>query len=164
MKQSQDIADLLEEVQIIVQALRDEKTDLQDQVDSLETQLSLVKEEKAREGGNLQEVNVQLRKDLQEAKARFSGELQETKARYARELQETQDRCAGELQDTQQKLDRFHPELQTLQNEFQNAELQNNLLEIELSKKDEEIKALEDRLTSYSSLATASLPVQELIP
>ena len=163
MNQSKDIADLLEEVQTIVQTLRDEKTDLHDQVDSLEAQLSLVKEEKAKEGGSLQEINAQLRKDLQEMKARFTGELQETKARYTHELQETTDRCAGELQATQQKLDRFHPELQTLQNECQNAEFQNNLLEIELSKKDEEIKTLEDRLSTYTSLATASLPVEEPI-
>lgn len=163
MNQPKDIADLLEEVQSSVQALRDEKTDLHEQVDSLETQLSLVKEEKAKEGGKLQEINAQLQKDLQEMKDRLTGELQETKARYARELQEIKDRCTGELQKTQQKLDRFHPELQTLQNEFQNAELQNNLLEIELSKKDEEIKALEDRLTSYTSLAAASLSVEEPI-
>ena len=163
MNQSKDVADLLEEVQTIVQALQDEKTDLYDQVNSLETQLSLVKEEKAKEGGNLQKINAQLRKDLQEMKDRLTGELQDTKTRHASELQETKDRYAGELQETQQKLDRFHPELQTLQNEFQNAELQNNLLEIELSKKDEEIKILEDRLTSYTSLPLSSLPVQEPI-
>lgn len=163
MNQPKDIADLLEEVQTIVQALRDEKIDLHDQVNSLETQLSLVKEEKAKEGGNLQEINAQLRKDLQDMKARFAGELQDTKARHARELQETKDRYAGELQETQQKLDRFHPELRSLQDDLQNVELQNNLLEIELSKKDEEIKILEDRLTSYTSLPLPSLPVQESI-
>ena len=163
MSQPKDVADLLEEVQVIVRALHEEKTDLYDKMNVLETQLSLVKEEKAREGGNLQEINAQLRKDLQEMKARLTGELRDTKARYARELQETTDRCAGELQATQQKLDRFHPELQTLQNECQNAELQNNLLEIELSKKDEEIKTLEDRLSTYTSLATASFPVEEPI-
>lgn len=163
MNQSKDVADLLEEVQAIVQALRDEKTDLYDQVNSLETQLSLVKEEKAKEGGNLQEINAQLRKDLQEMKGRLTGELQDTKTRHVSELQETKDRYAGELQETQQKLARFHPELRSLQDDLQNAEFQNNLLEIELSKKDEEIKILEDRLTSYTSLALASLPIQEPI-
>jgi len=163
MNHLKNIADLLEEVQAVVHTLQEEKTDLYDKVNVLEAQLSLMKEEKAKEGGNLQEINMQLRKDLQDMKTRFASELQDRKARHANELQEIKDRCAGELQKTQQKLDRFHPELQTLQNEFQNAELQNNLLEIELSKKDEEIKALEDHLNSYTSLAFTSLPVEEPI-
>jgi chromosome segregation ATPase len=141
MHDKKDIADLLEEVQTIVQALRDEKADLRDQVSGLEAQLSLVKEEKTKEGRSLQDINTQLTK-----------ELEDTKVRLARELQ-----------DTQQKLDRFHPELQSLQDELQNAELQNDLLEMELSKKNEEIKTLEDRLGSYTSLASASLPVEEHI-
>jgi chromosome segregation ATPase len=141
MHDKKDIADLLEEVQTIVQTLRDEKADLRDQVSGLEAQLSLVKEEKTKEGRSLQDINTQLTK-----------ELQDTKVRLARELQ-----------DTQQKLDRFHPELQSLQDELQNAELQNNLLEMELSKKNEEIKTLEDRLGAYTSLASASLSVEESI-
>ncbi len=104
MHDKKDIANLLEEVQAIVQTCCDQETDLRDQVNRLETQLSLVKEENTKEGGNLQEINTQLRK----------------------ELRDTKDRFAGELQETQQKLDRFHPELQTLQGELQNAELQNN--------------------------------------
>ncbi len=141
MHDKKDIADLLEEVQAIVQTCCDEETDLRDQVNRLETQLSLVKEENTKEGGNLQEINTQLRK----------------------ELRDTKDRFAGELQETQQKLDRFHPELQTLQGELQNAELQNNLLEMELSKKDKEIKSLEGRLSTYTCLASTSLPVEEPI-
>ncbi len=152
MHDKKDIADLLEEVQAIVQTCCDEETDLRDQVNRLETQLSLVKEENTKEGGNLQEINTQLRK-----------ELQDTKDRLAREFQETKDRFAGELQETQQKLDRFHPELQTLQGELQNAELQNNLLEMELLKKDKEIKSLEGRLSTYTCLASTSLPVEEPI-
>jgi chromosome segregation ATPase len=141
MHDEKDIADLLEEVQTIVHTLRDEKTDLRDQVSGLEAQLSLVKEEKTKESRNLQDINAQLTK-----------ELQDTKVRLARELQETQ-----------QKLDRFHPELQSLQDELQNAELQNNLLEMELSKKNEEIKTLEDSLSVYTSLPLASLSVEEPI-
>ena len=141
MHDKKDIADLLEEVQTIVHTLRDEKTALRDQVSGLEAQLSLVKEEKTKEGRSLQDINAQLTK-----------ELQDTKVRLARELQ-----------DTQQKLDRFHPELQSLQDEIQNAEFQNNLLEMELSKKNEEIKTLEDRLSDYTSLASASLPIEESI-
>jgi len=152
MHDKKDIADLLEEVQTIVQALRDEKTDLREQVLRLEAQLSVVKEEKTKEGGNLEQINSQLKKELQDTKDRLTRELQETKARLS-----------GELQDTQQKLDRFHPELQSLQDELQNAELQNNLLDMELSRKNDEIKSLEDRLSAYTSLASASLAVEEPI-
>jgi len=141
MHDKKDIADLLEEVQKIVHTLRDEKIALRDQVSGLEAQLSLVKEEKTKESRNLQDINAQLTK-----------ELQDTKVRLARELQ-----------DAQQKLDRFHPELQSLQDELQNAELQNNLLEMELSRKNEEIKTLEDSLSAYTSLASASLSVEEPI-
>ena len=141
MHDKKDIADLLEEVQIIVHTLRDEKTVLRDQVSELQAQLSLVKEEKTKEGRNLQDINAQLKKELQDTKVRLE----------------------RELQDTQQKLDRFHPELQSLQDELQNAELQNNLLEMDLSKKNEEIKTLEDSLSAYTSLAPASSSVGEPI-
>lgn len=141
MHDKKDIADLLEEVQTIVHTLRDEKIALRDQVSGLEAQLSLVKEEKAKESRNLQDINAQLKQELQDTKVRLE----------------------RELQDTQQKLDRFHPELQSLQDELQNAELQNNLLEMELSKKNEEIKTLEDSLSAYTSLAPASSSVGEPI-
>ena len=152
MHDKKDISDLLEEVQTIVKALGDEKTELQDQVKGLEAQLILAKEEKTKEGGNLEQINAQLKKELQDTKDRLTRELQETKARLS-----------GELQDTQQKLDRFHPELQSLQDELQNAELQNNLLDMELSRKNDEIKSLEDRLSAYTSLTSASLAVEEPI-
>ena len=141
MHDKKDIADLLEEVQTIVHTLRDEKIALRDQVSGLEAQLSLVKEEKAKESRNLQDINTQLKQELQDTKVRLE----------------------RELQDTQQKLDRFHPELQSLQDELQNAELQNNLLEMDLSKKNEEIKTLEGRLSDYTSLAPASSSVGEPI-
>ena len=141
MHDEKDIADLLEEVQTIVQTLGDEKSDLRIQVGRLEAQLSLVNEEKTKEGRSLQDINAQLTKELQDTKVRL----------------------AGELQDTQQKLDRFHPELQSLQAELQNAGLQNNLLEMDLSKKNEEIKTLEGRLSNYTSLASASSPIEESI-
>ena len=141
MHDQKDIADLLEDVQTIVHTLRDEKIALRDQVSGLEAQLSLVKEEKAKESRNLQDINAQLKQELQDTKVRLE----------------------RELQDTQQKLDRFHPELQSLQDELQNAELQNNLLEMELSKKNEEIKTLEDSLSAYTLLASASSSVGEPI-
>lgn len=141
MNDKKDIADLLEEVQTIVHALRDEKLGLQDQVNNLEAQLSVMKEEKTKEVKKLQDSVVQLTKELQDTKARLS----------------------SELQDTQQKLDRFHPELQSLQDELQNAEMQNSLLEIELTKKNKEIQDLEDRLQAFTSLAMASMPAKEPI-
>ncbi len=141
MPDKRDIAGLLEEVEILVQGLRDEKSDLQDQVNRFEAQLALVKEEKAKEGKRLQDINDQLTKELQDTKIRLSGELQRT----------------------QEKLDRFHPELQSLQDELQNSELKNNLLEMKVSKKDEEIKILEARLRTYTSLDSVSLSVEEPI-
>jgi len=141
MPDKKDIPDLLEEVQTIFHGLRDEKSHLQDQVNRLEAQMSVVKEEKTRDVQKLQEINALLTKELQDTKSRLS----------------------GELQDTQQKLDRFHPELQSLQDELQNAELQNNFLEMEVSKKNEEIKNLEGRLSAYTSLASTSLPEEKPI-
>lgn len=141
MHGKKDIADLLEEVQVIVHALRDEKSELRDQVNRLEAQLSWVKEEKTKEVQKLQDINGRLTKELQDTKVRLS----------------------GELQTTQQKLDRFHPELQSLQDELQNAEFQNNLLDIELSKKNEEIQTLEGRLHAFSSLALVSSTGKEPI-
>ncbi|MDH5427831.1 MAG: hypothetical protein OEZ57_01110 [Nitrospirota bacterium] len=141
MPDTKDIAGLLEEVQTLVQGLRDEKSDLRDQVNRLEAQLSLVKEEKSQEGKKLQDINDQLTKELHDTKIRLSGELQRT----------------------QEKLDRFHPELQSLQDELQNAELKNNLLEMKVLKKDEELKSLEARLRTYTSLDSAALSVEEPI-
>ena len=161
MAEHKDIADLLEEVQTIVHVLRDEKAELQDQVLRLESQLSLAKEEKTKEGGSLEQVNIQLKQELQDTKDRLTRELEETKDRLSRESQETEARLSDELQDLQQKLDRFHPELQSLQDELQNVEIENNLLQVELSKKDEEIKRLESHLGTYTSLTSASLPVGE---
>ncbi len=141
MHEGKDIADLLEDVQAIVQALRHEKSELRDQVDRLEAQLSMEKEEKTKEVKRLQDSYALLTKEFQETKTRLS----------------------SELQITQQKLDRFHPELQSLQDELQNAELQNNLLEMELSKKTEAIVNLKNRLSSYTSLTLGSQPAQEPI-
>lgn len=141
MPVKKDIAGLLEEVEKLVQGLRDEKSELRDQVNRLEAQLALFKEEKSKEGRRLQDINDHLTKELQDTKIRLSGELQRT----------------------QEKLDRFHPELQSLQDELQNSELKNNLLEMKVSKKDEEIKSLEARLRTYTSLDSVSLSVEEPI-
>jgi len=118
-----DIADLLEEVHTIVQALRAEKMMLEDRLKTLEDELSTVKEAKKA-----------LMRDLQEAKEKLGRELQATK----------------------QKLDQVHPEMQSLQHELENAEVQNNLLTMDLKRKEEEIKTLELRLREYTSLTSPS--------
>ncbi len=141
MPDTKDIADLLVDVQKIVDGLRKEKTDVVDQVNRLELQLSLVKEERTKDVQKLEDSNAQLSKELQDTKARLTDQLQET----------------------QHKLDGYHPELQSLQDDLQNAELQNNLLEIELTKKNEEIQALEARLDAFTSLALASMPAEKSI-
>ncbi len=138
---TKDIADLLEDVQKIVDDLRKEKTDVLDQANRLELQLSLVKEERAKDIQKLEDINAQLTKELEDTKARLTDQLQET----------------------QHKLDGFHPEFQSLQDDLQNAEMQNNLLDIELTKKNEEIQTLEARLHAFTSLALASIPAEKPI-
>ena len=125
-----DIADLLEEVHTIVQALRGDKMLLEDRLKTLEDQLST----------------------MEKAKKSMMGDLQETKEKLGRELQATK-----------AKLDQVHPEMQSLQHELQNAEVQNNLLAMDLKRKDEELKALELRLREYTALASPSFQIEEPI-
>ena len=156
-----DIADLLEEVQTIVQSLREEKTALEDQVSRLESELSLVKEGKTKEIRHLQETNTKLAKDLQDTKDQLAQALPKTQ--LVGDLESTKDQLLRELQNTRQKLDHFHPEMQSLQDELQNSEVQNNILTMELTKKEEAIKALENRLSEYTSLISAGQQVGEPI-
>ncbi|MEJ2230635.1 MAG: hypothetical protein P8X46_05585 [Nitrospirales bacterium] len=125
-----DIADLLEEVHTIVQALRGDKMLLEDRLKTLEDQLST----------------------MEKAKKSMMGDLQETKEKLGRELQATK-----------AKLDQVHPEMQSLQHELQNAEVQNNLLAMDLKRKDEELKALELRLREYTALTSPSFQIEEPI-
>jgi len=125
-----DIADLLEEVHTIVQALRGEKMMLEDRMKTLEDELSTVKE----------------------AKKAMTCDLQEMKEKLGRELQATK-----------QKLDQVHPEMQSLQHELENAEVQNNLLAMDIKRKDAEIKKLELRLREYTSLIPSSFQIEEPI-
>jgi len=136
-----DIADLLEEVHTIVQALRGEKMMLEDRLKTLEDELSTVKE----------------------AKKAITRDLQEMKEKLGRELQETKEKLGQELQATKQKLDQVHPEMQSLQHELENAEVQNNLLAMDIKRKDAEIKKLELRLREYTSLIPSSFQIEEPI-
>ncbi|MDH4193393.1 MAG: hypothetical protein OEY80_04610 [Nitrospirota bacterium] len=136
-----DIADLLEEVHTMVQALRGEKMMLEDRLKTLEDELSTVKE----------------------AKKAMMRDLQEMKEKLGRELQETKEKLGRELQATKQKLDQVHPEMQSLQHELENAEVQNNLLVMEIKRKDAEIQKLELRLREYTSLIPSSFHIEEPI-
>jgi|GEM_PF-1557007 len=116
----------------------------------------------------LQTTKAQLAQALQapQAKAEPTQEMQTLQASHAdltKELQEMKAQLTGQLLETQHKLDRFHPELQSLQNELRNEELQNQILDMELLKKNKEIKDLEDRLSAYTSLPSSSPPVEESI-
>ena len=54
------------------------------------------------------------------------------------------------LQDTQGRLDRFHPDMQTLHDQLERTEVELNMLSIESTKKDEEIQQLENRIQELS--------------
>jgi chromosome segregation ATPase len=82
-----------------------------------------------------------------------------SQAQLTKEFEEVKAQLTRQLQETQHKLDGFHPELQSLQDELRNGELQIQLLDVELNKKDQEIKDLENRLRAYTSLAPSSSPV-----
>jgi chromosome segregation ATPase len=89
--------------------------------------------------------------------------VEEAKRSITRDLQETKEKLGRELQATKEKLDHVHPEMQSMQNELQNAEVQNNLLAMELKRKDSEIKTLELRLREYTSLIPPSFKIEEPI-
>ncbi len=141
MPDKKDIAEILEELRTCVLGLRDEKAVLENQVKALENTMAEVKDTKSKEIQTLQEANVIVKKDLQDSNERLTQQLKETR----------------------EKLDRFHPELQSLQDELQNAEMKNNLLDVELAKKDEAIQRLESRLSEYTSLIPPRIEVEESI-
>ena len=192
VKKKKDILHLLEEVQTVAQTLCSEKASLGDQVKKIEPELSKLraqetqltqalqaKTELTQEVQTLQTSHADLTKDLQTTKAQLAQakqtattpteptkEMQPLQASHAdltKELQETQAQLTGQLLETQHKLDGFYPELQSLQDELQNVELQNQLLDMELLKKIEEIKDLEGRLSGYTSLVSSSSPVEKSI-
>ncbi len=129
-----DVADLLEEVHVIVQALRAEKVMLEDRLKMVEAELSTAKE----------------------AKKIVTRDLQEAKDKLGQELHATKEKLGQELQAIRKKLDNVLPEMQSLQHELQNAEVQNNLLTMDLKRKDEEIKSLALKLREYTSLMSST--------
>lgn len=89
--------------------------------------------------------------------------VEEAKKSITRDLRETKEKLERDLQATKEKLDHVHPEMQSMQNELRNAEVQNNLLAMELKRKDSEIKTLELRLREYTSLIPPSFKIEEPI-
>jgi chromosome segregation ATPase len=87
----------------------------------------------------------------------------EAKNTVTRELKETREKLEREIQATKEKLDHVHPEMQSLQNALENTEVQTNLLLMDLQRKDAEIKALELRLSEYTSLIPSSFQMNERI-
>ncbi len=134
-----DITVLLDELKACANSLREEKIALENQVKMLETEISSIREVKGKEIDS----------------------LTEAKSKEIQALQETNDRLSQELKEVRQKLDRFHPGLQSLQDELQNAEMQTNLLDMELTKKDEAIKKLQSRLSEYTSLIPTSVSLED---
>ena len=87
----------------------------------------------------------------------------EAKNSFSRDLQETKGKLERELQAAKEKLDHVHPEMRSLQNALENAEVQTNLLMMDLQRKDAEIEALELRLNEYTSLVPSSFQMKERI-
>jgi chromosome segregation protein len=165
--------------------LQDINAHLTEELQATKAQLTQAKQapttptEPTQEMQTLQDSYAQLTKELQETKAQLTQAkqapqskaeptqeaqtLQASHAQLTKELQETKAQLTGQLQETQHKLDAFHPEFQSLQDELQNVELQSQFLDMELLKKNEEIKDLESRLSAYTSLPSSSLPVDESI-
>ena len=168
-----------------MQTLQASHADLTKELQTIKAQLAQAKQasptatEPAQEVQRLQVTNAQLTTELQEiktqlaqalqapqAKAEPTQEMQTLQASHAdltKELQKMKAQLTGQLLETQHKLDRFHPELQSLQNELRNGELQNQILDMELLKKNKEINDQEDRLSAYTSLPSSSSPVEESI-
>ena len=124
----------------------------------------------------LQANQVQLAKELQETKAQLiqarqapppSAEstkelqkLQASQAHLTKELQETKAQLAQVFSPGHEKTNSLSAENQELQEKLKHAELQNHLLEREMSKQCEEIQTLETRLREDKSLASSSSTIE----
>lgn len=88
------------------------------------------------------------------------GAVKQEKFQWNKELQSTRSELERVREESQNKLNRVLPEIRTLQDQLQDAELQNNLLNIELTNaiqsKDEQISQLETQLKKYTSLLQAN--------
>ena len=87
--------------------------------------------------------------------------VKQEKSSWDKEMQETKNELARVRDESREKLNRVLPEIRTLQDQLQDAELQNNLLTIEwqdkINKKDEEIHRLEAQLKKYTCLLSPDM-------
>ena len=87
--------------------------------------------------------------------------VKQEKSSWDKEMQETKNELARVRDESREKLNRVLPEIRTLQDQLQDAELQNNLLTIEwqdkFTKKDEEIHRLEAQLKKYTCLLSPDM-------
>lgn len=100
---------------------------------------------------------------LQDRLRKVEGELgmvKQEKSQWNKELQLVQSELDRMREESQDKLNRVLPEIRTLQDQLQDAELQNNLLNIELTNainsKNEQISQLETQLKKYTCLLQAN--------
>ena len=93
------------------------------------------------------------------------GAVKQEKSRWEKELSGAKGELERVREESKEKLNRVLPEIRTLQDQLQDAELQNNLLNIELTNaintKNEEIKKLEAQLKKYTCLIQTDASVEE---
>lgn len=93
------------------------------------------------------------------------GAVKQEKSRWEKELSGAKGELERVREESKEKLNRVLPEIRTLQDQLQDAELQNNLLNIELTNaintKNEEIKKLEVQLKKYTCLIQTDASVEE---
>ena len=93
------------------------------------------------------------------------GTIKLEKSNWDKDLHGAKSELERVREESKEKLNRVLPEIRTLQDQLQDAELQNNLLNIELTNaintKNEEIKKLEVQLKKYTCLIQSTIPTQE---
>ena len=93
------------------------------------------------------------------------GQVKQEKSKWEKDLLGAKSELERVREESREKLNRVLPEIRTLQDQLQDAELQNNLLNIELTSainiKNEEIKRLEAQLKKYTCLIQSNTPMEE---
>ena len=93
------------------------------------------------------------------------GQVKQEKSKWEKDLLGAKGELERVREESREKLNRVLPEIRTLQDQLQDAELQNNLLNIELTSainiKNEEIKRLEAQLKKYTCLIQSNTPMEE---
>jgi len=93
------------------------------------------------------------------------GQVKQEKSKWEKDLFGAKSELERVREESREKLNRVLPEIRTLQDQLQDAELQNNLLNIELTNainvKNEEIKRLEAQLKKYTCLIQSNTSMEE---